>query len=197
MEKKIKAGANYVITQLGYDVRKFAEVIKYLKYKKIDIPILGNVYALNKSVARLMNKGLLPGCVATNDLLQALEREAKSEDKGKTAKLERAAQLMAILKGLEYSGVHIGGFGLKPEDVNYIIERAGEIGTNWREYSANLSYHQKNEYYYFPADTKLSFTKQSLLPKKLNKLQSQPLDFKFSKLIHRLFFKKYTAFSKK
>ena len=113
LEKKVLAGADFIIPQLGYDVRKFAEVLKYMKYRNINLPILGNVYVLNRPVARFMNRGNVPGCVVTDKLLERIEEEAKASDKGKAARLERAAQLMAIFRGLNFSGVHIGGFGLK------------------------------------------------------------------------------------
>jgi len=73
-----------------------------------------------------MNKGNVPGCVVTDKLLERIEAESKASDKGKAARLERAAQLMAIFRGLNFSGVHIGGFGLKFEDFEHIINRSVE-----------------------------------------------------------------------
>ncbi len=52
MEKKIAAGAEYLITQLGYDVRKMHEVMLYLKERNYDIPVLANIYVLSAGVAR-------------------------------------------------------------------------------------------------------------------------------------------------
>jgi len=112
LEKKVRAGADFIITQLGYDVRKFDEVAKYMKYRNIKLPILGNVYVLNKAVARFMNRGNVPGCVVNDELLAKIEAEEKASDKGKNARMDRAAKLTAIFRGLKFNGVHIGGFGL-------------------------------------------------------------------------------------
>ena len=187
LEKKFRAGADFIITQLGYDVRKFAEVLKYMKYRGIDLPILGNVYVLNRTVARLMNKGLIPGCVVTDELLEKIEEETKASDKGKKARLERAAQLMAIFKGMKFNGVHIGGFGLKLEDFEFIIHRAEEIGDNWRDYIQNFRYHQKNEFYYFPEDPGLSFEEEKLTPVEIKKPRI-PFSFRIMRIFHRRLF---------
>ncbi len=188
LEKKAAAGADFIIPQLGYDVRKFAEVMKYMKYRDVKLPILGNVYVLNRAVARFMNEGNVPGCVVTNELLEKIEEEAKASDKGKNAQLERAAQLMAIFRGLKFNGVHIGGFGLKFEDFEHIIKRSEEIGDNWREHIPNFRYNQKDEYYHFPDDPELTFVREKLMPAAASKKPRKSLHFQMSRLFHRCVF---------
>jgi len=186
LEKKVSAGADFIIPQLGYDVRKFAEVLKYMKYRNINLPILGNVYVLNRPVARFMNRGNVPGCVVTDKLLEKIEEESKASDKGKAARLERAAQLMAIFRGLNFSGVHIGGFGLKFEDFEFIIKRSEEIGDNWREYIPNFQYSQDGEFYLFPDDPELTFEEEKLVPVEASKKRRKSLHFQISRLFHRI-----------
>jgi len=188
LEKKVSAGADFIIPQLGYDVRKFAEVLKYMKYRNINLPILGNVYVLNRPVARFMNRGNVPGCVVTDELLAKIEAEAKAPDKGKDARLKRAAQLMAIFRGLKFNGVHIGGFGLKFEDFEYIIKQSEEIGDNWREYIPDFRYNQENEYYYFPDDPKLTFAEEKLVPVETSQKHRKSLNFQISRAFHRVVF---------
>jgi methylenetetrahydrofolate reductase (NADPH) len=43
LEKKITAGADYIIPQLGYDMRKFLELKRYLRSRGLNTPVLGNV----------------------------------------------------------------------------------------------------------------------------------------------------------
>ena len=186
LEKKVLAGADFIIPQLGYDVRKFAEVLKYMKYRNINLPILGNVYVLNRPVARFMNRGNVPGCVVTDKLLERIEEEAKASDKGKAARLERAAQLMAIFRGLNFSGVHIGGFGLKFEDFEHIINRSVEMTDDWREYIPDFHYKQEDEYYYFPDDAELTFAEEKLVPVEASKKHRKSLHFQISRLFHRI-----------
>jgi len=129
--KKVEAGANFVITQLGFDARKFDEVLRFMRQNAIRIPILGNVYVLNRAVARVMNQGGVPGCVVTDDLYRTYEEEANGPDKGKAARLIRAAKLIAVLKGIGYDGVHIGGPNLSFEDVESVIHQSEEFSPNW------------------------------------------------------------------
>ncbi|MFH1287604.1 MAG: methylenetetrahydrofolate reductase C-terminal domain-containing protein [bacterium] len=182
LEKKILAGADFIIPQLGYDVRKFAEIVKYMKYRNINTPIMGNVYVLNRPVARFMNKGHIHGCIVTDELVRKIEEEANAPDKGKDASLKRAAQLMAIFRGLKFNGVHIGGFGLKFEDLEYIIKQAEEMENNWREYIPNFRYNQEDEYYCFSEEGNALAAPPS--PK------SQSLNFQVSKFCHHFVFTK-------
>jgi methylenetetrahydrofolate reductase (NADPH) len=73
--KKVNEGADFLITQVGFDVRKFDELLRYMRHHNIQIPILGNVYILNQPVAKVMNRGEVPGCVVTDELYQIYEKD--------------------------------------------------------------------------------------------------------------------------
>src|SRR5271170_3032323 len=60
LEKKIAAGADYAITQLGFDSRKFRELKRYLDERNIRLPILGSVYVVAAKPAERMSKGEPP-----------------------------------------------------------------------------------------------------------------------------------------
>ena len=51
-----------------------------------------------------MNRNGLPGCVATDELVAALDAESKAADKGKGLRLERAAKMYAFMKGMGFDG---------------------------------------------------------------------------------------------
>ena len=42
LKKKIAAGAQFIVTQLGYDARKFHEVLLFMKQNGLNIPLVGN-----------------------------------------------------------------------------------------------------------------------------------------------------------
>lgn len=150
LEKKIRAGAQYLIIQLGYDVKKHIEMIRFLReYLSADIPIMGSVYLLSGGAARLMNAGEVPGCYISPDMLEMVQEEAKAEDKGKDKRLTRAARQISILKGLGYSGVHIEGLNLKTFDVTEILERSDDIGDNWRDHLPEFDFSPKKPFYFF------------------------------------------------
>jgi methylenetetrahydrofolate reductase (NADPH) len=164
--KKVKIGADFVITQLGFDARKFDELLRYMHHHGFHIPILGNVYLLKQAVAKAMNRGGVPGCVVTDEFYRICEEEAKTGDKGKSARLARAAKLVAVLKGIGYDGVHIGGPNLKYEDVEEVIEKSKEFYPNWEESIHEFSFPQKDGFYFFEKDLKIGLNTDVPTPKR-------------------------------
>ena len=73
------------------------------------IPALGSVYLLTPKVARIMSAGHIPGAVVASALCRQVEKEWRDKTTGRSAAIERAARLAAVLKGLGYRGIHIGG----------------------------------------------------------------------------------------
>lgn len=154
LHKKAIMGTDFLITQVGYDARKFDELLRYMRHNAIRVPILGNVYLLEQAVAKVMNRGGVPGCVVTEELYRIYEEEAKTKDKGRSARLTRAAKLIAVLKGIGYNGVHIGGPKLTYEDVEWVIEKSKEFSANWEEWAREFSFPQKDGFYLFERDSK-------------------------------------------
>jgi methylenetetrahydrofolate reductase (NADPH) len=148
LEKKIAAGADFAITQLGYDVRKFRELKRYLDERGLRTPLLGNVYILPAGAAKKFAKGEPPGCWVSQELVEIVQEEAKAPDKGLAARLERAARTVAVLRGLGYAGAYIGG-DHQAERIRWIIERSEAIAPNWEEYAEELTYAPKGGFYFF------------------------------------------------
>ena len=73
------------------------------------MPLLGNVYVLGLKAAERMSGGNPPGCWASPELVERIREESKAADGGLSARLERAAKTVAILKGLGYAGAYLGG----------------------------------------------------------------------------------------
>ena len=139
LEKKIAAGADYAITQLGFDSRKFRELKRYLDERGLKTPVLGNVYVLPPKAAEKMSKGEPPGCWVSPELLAQIQAEAKAADKGMAARLERAAQMVAIVRGLGYAGAYIGGTH-NADRIRWIIQRSEELAPRWEELAEEISY---------------------------------------------------------
>ena len=152
LKKKIEAGAKFIITQVGYDARKLHELIQWLRVNGYDVPALVNIYTLPQGAARTMNANQIPGCVVTDKLLGELAKEREAKDKGRSARLDRAAKTYAIAKGMGYAGAHIGGHGMTYENVEYIIDKGEELSSNWQELVAEFDFPQKNGFYIFQKD---------------------------------------------
>jgi len=144
MEKKIAEGARYLITQVGWDWKKSLELMQYLKARRIDIPVIGNVYWLTTltPAPRLMHDIKLPGCFVSDDLLAKLQSETTDEH------IERAAQQVAMYKSMGYAGVDIGG-AHRYDHFLKILNRAAEIGDSWEQYKDNLFWPANDAFYLF------------------------------------------------
>jgi methylenetetrahydrofolate reductase (NADPH) len=149
LEKKIRAGADFAITQLGYDSRKFRELKRYLDECGLKTPVFGNVYVLPAKAAERMSKGEPPGCWVAPELVERIQAETKaSTDKGLAARLERAARMVAIVRGLGYAGAYLGG-DHQAARVRWIIKRSEEIAHRWEEFAEEISYGPKGGYYLY------------------------------------------------
>jgi 5,10-methylenetetrahydrofolate reductase len=144
MSKKVRSGARFFITQLGWDWKKSEELFRYVKEEAYDVPIIGNVYLLSTltSAPRLMHDIKLTGCYVSDELL-AKVTSVKVADH-----IERAAQQVAMYKSLGAAGVDIGGltdFAI----FSKILTRAAEIGDNWQQFKSNLCWPSKNPFYLY------------------------------------------------
>ena len=145
---KVAAGAQFIITQLGYNLRKLFELKQYMIREGIGhAPVLANIYVPTARIARMMQSGEISGCVITDDFVARLEKEKKPQ------RLERAALMVAAAKDLGFAGAHIGGFGLSHRDFMTIIERASAIGKGWRGRMDELVFAWPKEFYLFPPGT--------------------------------------------
>jgi methylenetetrahydrofolate reductase (NADPH) len=189
LKKKIDAGAQFIITQLGYDARKFHEVLLFMKQNGFKVPLMGNIYILPYGAAKMMNRNELPGSVVTDKLLAEIDRERNDPDKGEGSRILRAARMYAVLKGMGYSGVHIGGHNIKYEQVQEIIRQGEALSPQWTDLIRHFDYSIPGGFYYFEHDTNTGLNRE-----KPAERQFRPLDAKiecsygFSRFFHKLMF---------
>ena len=148
LEKKIAAGADCAITQVGWDAEKFRELKRYLAERGLRTPLLGNVYVLGPRAAERMARGEPPGCWVSPALLETVRQEARGKDGGLRARLERAARTVAVLRGLGYAGAYLGGTH-DADHVAWIIRRARELGPRWEELAGELRYGLDGGFYLY------------------------------------------------
>jgi len=187
LHRKAAQGADYIITQVGYDARKFHEALLYTRKNGLNLPILGNVFIPNLAVTELMRMGKIPGCIITEELHRDILKESSGPDKGKKARLVRGAKLLAILKGLGYAGAHIGGPGLTHENIDFLLSTAEEFAGNWQELVPEISYWHKDGYYLYTKDPATGLNSEN--PEPLSEESSGfMLNYRIADTIHNLAF---------
>ncbi len=158
LSRKVAAGAQFIITQLGYDARKFGELIGIQRHMGLDVPTIGSVYLLSPKAAQLMNQGRVPGAVVTDRLLAIVQKEWQDPKNGRQAAIERAARLGAVLRGLGYRGIHIGGIHRDFKTVATILDRMEEIGDDWQAFLPQFDDPQPDGFYAFREKPPLAVT---------------------------------------
>jgi len=151
--RKVRAGAQWVVPQLGYDMRKFHEVKLLLASRGMEVPIVGNVYRLTRGIARVFHSGKLAGCVLTDALLAEVEKYAAGPDKGKKFFNELAAKQLAVFKGLGFAAGYLGGI-TRPEMFDEIVTLAESYGADdWRIFLREIQFAQPDEFFLFEHDS--------------------------------------------
>ncbi len=137
---KQRAGADYAITQVGYDAHRQDVLLRWMRLEGIGMPVVGNAYILSAPVARAFNANKVPGCVVTDELLAVVEREAASPDKGRAFFLELAAKQLVVSRGLGMKGIYISGHR-DASEIGRVLEMAdAHDPADWRSLVRDVSW---------------------------------------------------------
>ncbi len=123
--RKVRAGADFIITQVGFDMRKFEELIHFLRQEAVDLPVLANVFIPSLTLARSLAAGKIPGILLAKELVDRMEEEAAVG--ADHARLDRAAEMILRLKRCGYQGIHLGGTNLEFKDISYVLDRFEQL----------------------------------------------------------------------
>ncbi|MEE9420093.1 MAG: methylenetetrahydrofolate reductase C-terminal domain-containing protein [Desulfatiglandaceae bacterium] len=195
LRKKVLAQARFAITQVGYDARKFHELLCVQRDWNMEIPTLGSVYVLAPGAARIMAQGRIPGVVVTKELLGIVESEWEDKKRGHAAAIERSARLAVILKGLGYRGVHFGGIHKGFETLSRILDRMGEIEDGWQEFLPDFDFPQENGFYLYVRDPKRGLCSKELSPRRSRASNWEKAIFQFCRGMHYAFFRHSAPFA--
>ena len=190
LKKKVAAGARFVINQIGWDVRKDDELLRWIRREQLPVSVLANVYLLSAPAARAFNKGKIPGVIVTDELLALVERHAASPDKGRAYFVELAAKHVAVSRGLGFQGVYLGGH-MPAETFGEIVERAASFAPDdWRSFAPELTYPFADEFYFFERDPETGLSSDEvnaayLESKRRRKTELRvPVKYRFSRKLH-------------
>ncbi len=151
LEKKVRAGAQFAINQMGWNARKDSELLLWVRQRELQLKLIANVYLLTRGVARVFHAGRIPGCVVSDELLAQAEKYGAGEDKGREFFVDLAAKGVAVARGLGYRGAYIGGH-MPAERYEAILARAAEVGDCWPEAVSDLHYDRPGEFYLYGRD---------------------------------------------
>jgi methylenetetrahydrofolate reductase (NADPH) len=193
LRKKARAGARFVINQIGWDVRKDDELLRWIAHDGLPLRALANVYLLSRTAARAFRKGKIPGVVVSDELLELAERHGASPDGGRRFFVELAAKHVAVARGLGFDGVYLGGH-MPAAGFGEILQLSESFAGDWREAAREIRFPLEGEFHFFEPDpdTGLSSDRVNahyLESKRRKRTELRvPLKYRFSRLLHRTAF---------
>jgi methylenetetrahydrofolate reductase (NADPH) len=190
LRKKTQAGASFVINQIGWDVRKDDELLRYVRREQLGLHAVANVYLLSRTAARVFRTGKIPGVVVSDALLELAERQGESLDKGRAFFIDLAAKHIAVARGLGFDGVYLGGH-MPPERFGEIVDLANTFAADdWRQLARELLFPVDGEFYLFEADPDTGLSSDEVSRSYLDSKQRRrtdlrvPLKYRFSRRMH-------------
>ncbi len=149
---KVCSGAHFVISQLGFDMAKYQELLFFCRQQTITLPLLASVFIPSMKVAEIMCQGQVPGILFPESLMRLMQEEATSGDKGEEARLLRGARMVAALKHMGYAGVHLGGNNLTFSKIAFLLDQAESLAetANMEEIRHEVDFPTPSIWYMFP-----------------------------------------------
>lgn len=115
-------------------LRKAREVPLFLANRGLRVPVIGNVYLLNRTVYEMFHRGDIPGCVVSDALP------------------ELAAKQAAAFRSLGFAGAYLGGMA-KAEDFEDVIARSEKYTeAAARAFAREIQFAVGNEFYLYERD---------------------------------------------
>lgn len=150
---KVRTGARFAITQVGWDVRSMHELLFWTRRERMELPLIAAVYILSRGVARVFHSGRVPGVRMPDDLLALVEKEAAAPDKGRGRFIELAAMQVAVARGLGYRGVYLAG-QRGADEIGRVLELVDGYGPDdWRAMLGEVSFAEPGPFRLFePAE---------------------------------------------
>jgi methylenetetrahydrofolate reductase (NADPH) len=134
--KKLRAGADLLMTQIGWDPRKLREVSEFFRARGWRVPLLASVWLLGpRAVARLLEGPSLPGVFVTPDLLTCLRSEMHAPALARQRAVHRAALQVVGARLLGLTGAHLCGVH-SPRKLEELLDAVWRFSESCRDLSA-------------------------------------------------------------
>ena len=178
LKRKIAVGADFIITQPGFDMRKFDELVRFCSLKNITVPLVANILVMDGETAQFVQSQKIPGVKIPDQLLNTLVEEARASNNSERTNLIRTAKTFAVLKGLGYNGVLIGGTSPGFSNVKNIMDEAEKLQTNWQNFPQELNC-SGSSFYYFQKNPETGMNTDEITPLKPKHFPSPIYSFSY------------------
>ncbi len=176
LRRKISLGADFIVTQLGYDMRKFDELIQFCRLHKITVPLVANIFITDMQTARMIQARVIPGVKMPGPLLRLLHEEPASQQ----GAITRTAKIMAVVNGLGYNGALLGTGAANFREVQQVLDQAETFQADWQNHLDQLNFAgSTTPFYYFQKNTSNGLNNRETAPVALKHFPSPTYTLSF------------------
>jgi methylenetetrahydrofolate reductase (NADPH) len=156
---------------------------------------------LSRASARVFSSGRVPGVMVAPELLEIVERQGASPDKGRAFFLDLAARQVAIARGLGFRGAYLGGH-LAADDYRAILDAADGYEHDWAQLAREIQYDLAGEWYLYERDADTGLASAELNRSYARSLRRRrrgrgaPLRYRVSRRVHDLVFEEGAPLSR-
>ena len=179
---KVRTGADFAISQVGWDARSWHELIRWSQMRRLSVPLLASVYILGLGVARVFHHDEVPGIRLSRELMAMVESAAGSADRGRARFLELAAMQIAVARGLGFAGVYVAG-QRDAAELDRVCSMADAFGPDdWRGMLAAVSFPEPRAHRLFEPGEVPQLASDRASP--TGGAGHAPLSYRFERLVH-------------
>ena len=111
---KVNAGARFIVAQAGWDMKKYQELIWFLRSREILVPAMARICVIDTSDEGLLSMGIHPGVSVPLHIAAAAQRSASdaarfTAEQAHTAAFVAAGCRLMGFNGIQLSGIHTAG----------------------------------------------------------------------------------------
>jgi len=177
LKRKISVGADFIVSQLGFDLRKYEELLMFCRTENLPVPLVANVFIIDMQAAQLIQARNIPGVKMPGPLLRAIHEEPA----GSPATLERTAKILAVLKGVGFQGALLGSLTPDFSRIKQVLDESEEVQSAWEELVTELddSVGAASKFYYFQKDPQSRLNSREPAPVALKHFPSPSYSFSY------------------
>jgi methylenetetrahydrofolate reductase (NADPH) len=148
------------------------------------------VYLLSPVAARAFRRGKIPGVVVTDELLALAERHGASPDRGRAFFVDLAAKHVAVVRGLGFDGIYLGGH-MPAATFGEILDLAASFAADdWQALAREIRFPFRDEFYFFEPDPETGLSSDEVNRTYLDSRRRRrtdlrvPLKYRVSRRLH-------------
>ncbi|MFO7822168.1 MAG: methylenetetrahydrofolate reductase C-terminal domain-containing protein [Lentisphaeria bacterium] len=158
MIRKLNNGAEFLVANFGWDMKKLQELQWYMQMREIGAPVLARVGLLSPAAINALTDNVIPGVPISKSFAALLQRESNvNAAQSLSAQLQRLSLQVVGCRLLGFSGVQLTGIQ-DPKTLDMVLMRVEETAAKlksyeewaeaWHNYHGDLEFAPSSHAYY-------------------------------------------------